>query len=55
MLRGLKPSLKFVAISGTVSTSGENKPPAGILVDAFLNKPFSAEHLLLTVNEVLSE
>ena len=55
MLRGLKPSLKFVAISGTVSTSGENKPPAGILVDAFLNKPFSAEHLLLTVHEVLSE
>ncbi|OIR06307.1 blue-light-activated protein [mine drainage metagenome] len=55
LLRGQKPSLKIVAISGTVSPGGENKPPPGIIVDAFLNKPFSAEQLLLTVNEVLAD
>ncbi|MFA5262577.1 MAG: response regulator [Opitutaceae bacterium] len=55
MLRGMKPSLKIVAISGTVATAGDAHAPPGVIVDAFLNKPFAAEELLLVVHEVLAE
>jgi len=54
LARGLKPSLKIIAMSGTLP-SGEHKSPAGIIADAFLTKPFAAAHLLRTVQEVLDD
>jgi PAS domain S-box-containing protein len=62
LLKGLKPSLKIVAISGTGAFTGDEdvyagdgKAPAGVFADAFLNKPFAAEHLLRTVKEILAD
>jgi PAS domain S-box-containing protein len=54
LARGLKPSLKIIAMSGTLPAS-DNKSPAGIIADAFLTKPFAAAHLLRTVQEVLDD
>jgi len=54
LARGLKPSLKIIAMSGTLPT-GEHKSPAGVIADAFLTKPFAAAQLLHTVQEVLDE
>jgi len=55
LARGLKPSVKIIAVSGTVTTRTDSINPPGVLADAFLAKPFAAAQFLRTVHEVLHD
>lgn len=55
MAKSLKPGLKSIAISGTGAPSNESHAPAGVFVDAFISKPFSAPQLLTAVYQLLNE
>jgi two-component system cell cycle sensor histidine kinase/response regulator CckA len=51
-LRKIDPTVKIISTSG-LATSGQAKEAAGLGVDAFLAKPYTAEALLLTLRDVL--
>jgi hypothetical protein len=51
-LRKIDPGVKIIATSG-LATSGQAKEAAGLGVDAFLSKPYTAEALLGTLRNVL--
>jgi len=55
LARGLKPTAKIIAVSGTVAAKSDTCNPPGVLADAFLPKPFAAAQLLKTVHEVLAD
>jgi CheY-like chemotaxis protein len=51
-LRNINPMVKIIATSG-LATSGQAKEAAGLSVDSFLAKPYTAEALLGTLRKVL--
>lgn len=55
LLRSLRANIKVIAISGMTSDESVHRPPAGVIADAFLPKPFSAEELLRFVHEAVTE
>ncbi len=55
MIRSLRADIKVIAISGLTSEESVNRPPTGVIADAFLPKPFSAEQLLVFVHDVLAD
>jgi hypothetical protein len=50
--RKIDPGMKVIATSG-LATSGQSKEAAGLGVNAFLAKPYTAEALLGTLRNVL--
>jgi DNA-binding NtrC family response regulator len=52
MLKKLNPKVKTIMMSG--STSGNQKVLKNIPIEAFLDKPYTAEEMLTTVNNVLN-
>jgi len=53
-LRKINPGVRIIAVSGLTGNGGLIKA-AGTTVHAFLSKPYTAEKLLRTIREVLSE
>jgi CheY-like chemotaxis protein len=51
-LRNISPTVKIIATSG-LATSGQANEAAGLGVDSFLAKPYTAEALLETLRNVL--
>ncbi len=51
-LKKLNPKIKIIMMSG--STSGNQKVLENIPIEAFLDKPYTAEEMLTTVNNVLN-
>ncbi|QQS31816.1 MAG: PAS domain S-box protein [Acidobacteriota bacterium] len=51
-LRKLDPQIKIIAMSGLVS-EGQSGELAELGIDAFLAKPYTAETLLVTLNDIL--
>jgi CheY-like chemotaxis protein len=52
-LQKIDSDVNIIAVSG-LKESGESAEAAGIDVDAFLTKPYTAEVLLSTLNKVLN-
>jgi CheY-like chemotaxis protein len=53
-LQKINPDVKFISASG-LGTTPSQIDAAGLKVKAFLRKPFTAEQLLVTLHELLSE